>query len=214
MRSKPLTPAQLAALLDLAVNGDRHTNPYNHGEHKGATYERLAKQELVSWSSSRAGGWFITPEGLAKLVELGMGTVKPTVPPTFIRKAYLHLCKDGTISVRLAGKPVFNGIAFPVLECASEQEAMDVQVLTCKLQHNPHPDMAAGTPWYKLASGPFPLGFSGEYEDVVKVESYLRECLVRVRARSQPKPSLAHSQCRDRDCEICRDRTTGELRTR
>lgn len=99
-------------------------------------------------------------------------------------RAWLHLCKDGTISIRRAGEPVFNGKALPVLECANEQEAKDVQVLTCKLQKVPHPDMAPGQPWFTIGSGPFAQGFSGEYEDIARVEEYLREMLLRVRARA------------------------------
>ena len=98
------------------------------------------------------------------------------------RKAWLHLCKDGTISVRLQGEKVFNGIALPVLECKNEKEARAVQVLTCKLMKQPHGKMSEGEPWYKIGSGPFPLGFTGEYEDIIKVEEYLAECLERVRA--------------------------------
>lgn len=33
-------------------------------------------------------------------------------------------------------------------------------------------------------------------------------------AEDRPRTTLAHSQCRDRDCVICRDPATGELRTR
>lgn len=103
-------------------------------------------------------------------------------------RAWLHLCKDGTISVRREGEPSFNGVAFPVLECANEQEAKDVQILTCKLMREPHGGMKPGEPWFKLGSGPFPLGFSGEYEDVAVVEQYLAECLARVRARPRRTP--------------------------
>lgn len=97
---------------------------------------------------------------------------------------YLHLCKDGTVSIRKHGEQVFNGIALPVLECASLEEARSVQVATCKLQRTAHPDMKEGDPWYKLASGPFPFGFSGEYEDIETVERYLEWVLASVRLRA------------------------------
>lgn len=92
-------------------------------------------------------------------------------------------CKDGTISYHERGVPPFNGVALPVLSVRNEQEAKDLQVLTCRLQKVPHPDMKPGDPWFTIGSGPFSMGFSGEVEDLVDVSDYLTEMLERIRAR-------------------------------
>lgn len=76
------------------------------------------------------------------------------------RPVLLHVCKDGTITFRRAGQPVFNGVALPFFSVNSEDEARDMQVMMCALQHGPHPDLPEGEPWYRRWQ------FSGELDDI------------------------------------------------
>lgn len=79
------------------------------------------------------------------------------------RPIVVHVCKDGTISYRRAGEPVFNGRALPVFSVNTEDEAMGIQVRFGRLQRVDHPLMP-GKPWYvlsRLADGTDPA-FRGD----------------------------------------------------
>lgn len=54
-----LTAAQIAALRDL----EKHGQYYHHDNHSESTYRALQARGLIEWSSSAAGGWYITPAG-------------------------------------------------------------------------------------------------------------------------------------------------------
>lgn len=97
----------------------------------------------------------------------------------------IFCCKDGTISFAPRGKRSFNGAALPVYSVDTKKEAISLQVLTCRRQYGPHPDYPKKLPdWYRLGSGPFPMGFSGELEDLPKVSEHLAASHALIQARS------------------------------
>lgn len=93
---------------------------------------------------------------------------------TFNRPVLLHLCKDGTISYRTRGEPVFNGVALPVFSVDTPEQAQDFQVRFGRRQYTEHPQIP-GKPWFRLSHRPWvegemvlpPDGL--DYEDVEHV---------------------------------------------
>lgn len=75
------------------------------------------------------------------------------------RPVKIHVCKDGTITYRRAGKPVFNNRALPFFSVNTEEEAQTLQVLLCSSQYEEHPDLPGQT-WYRHWQ------FGGELEDI------------------------------------------------
>lgn len=86
------------------------------------------------------------------------------------RPVVIHVCKDGTISYRRHGEPVFNGVALPVFSVDTVEQAQAVQVRFGRMQYEPHPQMP-GRPWYRWT------GFSGDVDDLDKVSDAIREYL-------------------------------------
>lgn len=78
------------------------------------------------------------------------------------RPVMLHVCKDGTITFRRHGQPVFNGMALPFFSVESEEEAQTLQVLMCSAQYGEHPDLPGQT-WYRRSQ------FSGEIDGIPEV---------------------------------------------
>lgn len=73
------------------------------------------------------------------------------------RPMLIHLCKDGTITYRRQGQPVFNGVALPVYSVDTEAQAKAVQVRFGRRQYGEH-DLLPGQPWYRWTD------FSGDVD--------------------------------------------------
>lgn len=71
-------------------------------------------------------------------------------PPALDRPVKVHCCRDGTISWRRAGEPVFNGRALPVASVETEAEAHALAVLMGFRCYGDHPQMRGALPWYKF----------------------------------------------------------------
>lgn len=71
------------------------------------------------------------------------------------RPVMIHICKDGTISYRQHGEPVFNGVALLVFSVDTIEEAHKLQILCGSAQWTEHPGMPGKT-WYRLSSPMFP----------------------------------------------------------
>lgn len=56
------------------------------------------------------------------------------------RPILLHCCKDGTITCRARGEPIFNGVALPVFSVADRDEAEQLVLMCCKRQYDEHPN--------------------------------------------------------------------------
>ena len=84
------------------------------------------------------------------------------------RPIKLHVCKDGTITYRSAGEPVFNGRALPFFSVETVEEAQQLQVLFCALQHGEHPDLP-GQSWYRRGQ------FAGEIDDIPELADLFRK---------------------------------------
>lgn len=65
------------------------------------------------------------------------------------RRVMLHVCKDGTVTWRRAGQPVFNGRAIYFYSVRTEAEAERMALLLCREQYVEHP-LLPGRPWYKV----------------------------------------------------------------
>lgn len=76
---------------------------------------------------------------------------------SFFRAIVLQLCKDGTISYRTRGEPVFNGAALPVFTVDTIEQAQQFQVRFGRLQHGPHPQIPDKR-WYRLSRRPWKDG--------------------------------------------------------
>ena len=100
----------------------------------------------------------------------------------------VHICKDKTFSIREVPEPVFNGSALPVISCLSRGEAEALQVATCALQRDTHPDLPTGVPWYRLMSGDWGVFAPPviEIEDLEPIANYLYDVLDRIRERMRP----------------------------
>ena len=95
----------------------------------------------------------------------------------------VHICKDKTFTIRSIGEAVFNGVALPVISCRNRDEAEALQVATCALEQQTHPNLAPGAPWYRLASGEWGT-FSPptiELEELGPIADYLATVLERIR---------------------------------
>lgn len=84
------------------------------------------------------------------------------------RPVYIHICKDGTISYRRAGEPVFNGRALPVFSVDSEDQAHQIQVRFGRKQYIDHPELP-GKPWYKWTD------FDGNLDSLDAISESCRE---------------------------------------
>lgn len=78
------------------------------------------------------------------------------------RPVMLHVCKDGTITFRRRGQPVFNGRALAFFSVETEEEAQTLQVLMCSAQYGEHPDLPGET-WYRRWQ------FSGELDGLPEI---------------------------------------------
>jgi len=94
----------------------------------------------------------------------------------FDRPVLLHVCKDGTITYRRVGQPVFNDRALPFFSVNTEEEARNMQVLMCAAQHGPHPDLLTDETWYRHWQ------FSGEVEDIDTLSDTFREAYERIQS--------------------------------
>lgn len=66
------------------------------------------------------------------------------------RRIVVHICRDGTISYRERGTPVFNGRALPVFTVDTIQQAEAIQVRFGRRQYVEHPQIP-GKPWFRLS---------------------------------------------------------------
>ena len=89
------------------------------------------------------------------------------------RPIKLHVCKDGTITYRKVGQPVFNGLALPFFSVDNEQHAEALQILLCALQYVRHPDQPERE-WYKHWQ------FGGELEDIPELADEFRRTYVKM----------------------------------
>ncbi len=71
----------------------------------------------------------------------------------FDRPIMIHVCKDGTVTYRKRGEPVFNGVALPVFSVETVEEAKQLQVRFCRLMYGRHPDPRGPENWYRLNQG-------------------------------------------------------------
>jgi hypothetical protein len=94
----------------------------------------------------------------------------------------IHICKDGTISYRQHGEPVFNGVALPVFSVDTVEEAQALQILCCARQYVEHPQLP-GKPWYRLSSPLFPPSL--ELEHLAQIAALLRQRYTLIKARQQ-----------------------------
>lgn len=83
------------------------------------------------------------------------------------RPILIHCCRDGTISYRQRGEPIFNNVALPVFSVDTLDQANEIQVRFCRAQYDPHPLMPEKT-WYVLND------FSGKAEDLPRVTEMFR----------------------------------------
>ena len=102
------------------------------------------------------------------------------------RRVRIDCCKDGTISYRLKCETPLNGVALEVFSVNTISEAIQLQTATCRLMYEDHPNMKAKERgWFKLASGPFVDGFTGEIDDLPRVSEYFAEVYERIRRRAK-----------------------------
>ena len=94
------------------------------------------------------------------------------------RPIMMHICKDGTITYRKRGEPVFNGRALPFFSVDTEEEAQDLQVMLCSLQYDTHPDLPPTEPWYRYWQ------FSGELDGIPEVTAKFRELYTRFKEQN------------------------------
>lgn len=94
----------------------------------------------------------------------GRGEPSP-VEGVFLRPIMLHVCKDGTVSIRdkTKGEKVFNDVALPVFSVDTVEDAKQIQVHFCRLQYGRHPHPKGPRSWYTLTQ------FSGEIDDLDRV---------------------------------------------
>jgi hypothetical protein len=83
------------------------------------------------------------------------------------RPVLIHICKDGTFTWRRRGQPVFNGRALAVFSVDTEEQAREAQVLFCRRQYAPHPQLPS-QPWYTWTD------FTGELDALEDVTAKLR----------------------------------------
>ena len=83
------------------------------------------------------------------------------------RPIKMHCCKDGTITYRKPGEPVFNGKALPVFSTDTKEQAEMIRVRFCSMAHGEHP-LLPGQVWYALPN------FSGELEELGRVTDMFR----------------------------------------
>lgn len=83
------------------------------------------------------------------------------------RDVIIHICKDGTISFRRKGEPIFNGRALPVFSVDTEEQAREIQILFGRNQYIQHPEIP-GQAWFKWTD------FSGNADDLDAVTEKIR----------------------------------------
>lgn len=99
------------------------------------------------------------------------------------RPVMIHICKDGTISYRQHGEPVFNGVALPVFSVDTVEEAHSLQVLCGSAQWEEHPQMPGKT-WYRLSAHGFPHVL--ELDQLPRVAELFRERYKLIKNRKGP----------------------------
>ena len=74
------------------------------------------------------------------------------------KEVLLDVCRDGTITFRKIGEPIFNGKALPFFSVDTVERARELQILLCKAQYEEHPKLP-GQVWYRYHQ------FGGELDD-------------------------------------------------
>jgi hypothetical protein len=64
------------------------------------------------------------------------------------RPIKIHICKDGTFSIRKPGEPIFNGVAIAVFSTRTVKEAEELEIVSCFLCHAKRPEFPKG--WMKV----------------------------------------------------------------
>ena len=92
------------------------------------------------------------------------------------RPVLLHCCRDGTITYRKRGEPVFNGKALPFFSVDTTDDAEALQLACCKAQWEEHPQLPGKT-WYR------DITFSGRLDDLDRMTDRYRDTLAEIQRR-------------------------------
>ena len=79
------------------------------------------------------------------------------------KKFKIHVCKDGTITIRQNHEPIFNGVALPFYSTDKIRLAKQLRTLLCKREIVPHPRIE-NEAWYTIRD------FGGELEDIAPLQ--------------------------------------------
>lgn len=102
-----------------------------------------------------------------------------TTPTSLIDKKFkLHVCKDGTVTIRQEHEPVFNGVALPFYSTDEERLAKRLQILLCRREITTHPLMP-DEPWFTA------IGFGGELEDIPPLQARFQQMEQQLREKGQ-----------------------------
>ncbi len=66
------------------------------------------------------------------------------------RAILIDVCKDKTLSYRIRKKLPFNKVAIPVFSVNTFEEARRLILLVGRKQYDPHPQLPADQPWFKV----------------------------------------------------------------